>query len=323
MDVESPCVQSDPISDGPMQDKLVCLTPNKTTPKVLQLETRPRGRGDGCLQPGLVDCEGLRQSTMVPDSSLPVTGKTTDGKDGSNNPTMEFPAMVSNHPRSTGRPSSSPPSKNRPGNPPNRSGIYHATRSPGPSCMAHLRESFTSQGLSTMASDLLLSSWRAKTKLNYNSLFAKWADWCQQRDRNPTSGPIRDVINFLAELYNKGYQYRSLNSYRSAISTVHLEVDDHPVGQLPLVSRMLKGVFNERPPLPRYSSFWDVGLVLRYLKHLGSNDSLSLHLLTIKSVMLLALARPSRSMNLSKLDIQHHTYTAEGLIFYTPFTLPF
>ena len=114
MDVESPCVQSDPISDGPMQDKLVCLTPNKTTSEVLQLETRPRGRGDGCLQPGLVDCEGLRQSTMVPDSSLPVTGKTTDGKDGSNNPTMEFPAMVSNHPRSTGRPSSSPPSKNRP-----------------------------------------------------------------------------------------------------------------------------------------------------------------------------------------------------------------
>ena len=159
-----------------------------------------------------------------------------------------------------------------------------------------------------MASDLLLSSWRAKTKLNYNSLFAKWVDWCQQWNRDPTTGPVREVINFLAELYNKGYQYQSLNSYRSAISAVHSEVDDHPVGQHPLVSRMLKMVFNERRPLPRYSSFWDVGLVLGYLKQLGSNDSLSLCLLMIKSMILLALARPPRSMDLSKLDIQHRTY---------------
>ena len=87
------------------------------------------------------------------------------------------------------------------------------------------------------------------------------------------------------------------------------------MGQHPLVSRMLKGVFNERPPLSRYSTFWDVGVVLRYLKQLGNNNSPSLHLLTIKSVMLLALARPSRSMDLSKLDIRYRTYTPGGLTF--------
>ena len=88
---------------------------------------------------------------MGPDSLLPVTGKTTDSEDGDNHPTVKFPAMVLNHLGSTGRPSSSPPSKSGPGNPPKRSGIYHAIGSPGPSCMAHLRESFTSQGLSTAA----------------------------------------------------------------------------------------------------------------------------------------------------------------------------
>ena len=75
-------------------------------------------------------------------------------------------------------------------------------------------------------------------------------DWCQPRDRNPAAGPIEDVINFLAYLYKGGYQYRSLNSYRSAISAIHEEVDGYPVGQHPLVTRMLKGAFNERPPLP-------------------------------------------------------------------------
>ena len=69
-----------------------------------------------------------------------------------------------------------------------------------------------------------------------------------------------DVVNFLAYLFNKGYQYQSLNSYRSAISAVHEEVDGYIVGQHPLVTRMLKGAFNERPPLPRYSTFWDVGI---------------------------------------------------------------
>ena len=61
--------------------------------------------------------------------------------------------------------------------------------------------------------------------------------------------------------------------------------------------------------------FWDGGTVLRYLKQLGSNNSLTLRLLTIKSVMPLALARSIRSMGLSELDIQHHTYTSAGLVF--------
>ena len=90
LDVESPCVQSDQIPDGSMQDRPICLTPNKTTPKVLQLEARPRGREDRYLQPELVDRKVLCQPTMLPDTS-------TDGKDGDNHPTVELPTMVSNH----------------------------------------------------------------------------------------------------------------------------------------------------------------------------------------------------------------------------------
>jgi len=52
-----------------------------------------------------------------------------------------------------------------------------------------------------------------KLSQNYNSLFAKWASWCHQRNRNPTTGPVKYVVNFLAELFRQGYKYRSLNSY--------------------------------------------------------------------------------------------------------------
>lgn len=40
----------------------------------------------------------------------------------------------------------------------------------------------------------------------------QWANWYEQRDRGPTSGPVEDVVNALAGLFSEGYQYCSLNS---------------------------------------------------------------------------------------------------------------
>ena len=88
--------------------------------------------------------------------------------------------------------------------------------------------------------------------------------WCDERSSDPVSGDISKVLNFLAYLFNAGYQYRSLNSYRSAISSVHEKVDGHSVGEHPLVARVLKGAFHERPPKPRYSETWDVSTVTTY-----------------------------------------------------------
>ena len=50
----------------------------------------------------------------------------------------------------------------------------------------------------------------------------------------PISGPVSEVVNFLADLFKQGYQYRSLNAYRSAISSVHDRVEGVAVGQHPL-----------------------------------------------------------------------------------------
>ena len=99
---------------------------------------------------------------MVPDSSMPVTGKMADGKSSGDHTTMEYPAMVSNHPGPIEGLSTLPPSKNRSSDPTNRSGIYHESGSFEANCVAHLRESFISQGISAEALDLL-SSWRTKT----------------------------------------------------------------------------------------------------------------------------------------------------------------
>ena len=128
-----------------------------------------------------------------------------------------------------------------------------------------------------------------KTVFNYDSLFKRWESWYQKWHREPIRGPVADIANFLAELFEEGYQYRSMNAYRSVISSVHEKVDREEVGKHPLFTRMLRGVFNKRLPRPKYNSIWDVDQVFTWFKILGSSESLSLWDLTIKTTMLLAL----------------------------------
>ena len=51
------------------------------------------------------------------------------------------------------------------------------------------------------------------------------------------------------------------------------KVDGVPVGQHPIITRLVKGVFNVRPPIPRYCSTWDVQNVLNYLDSQGKHEN--------------------------------------------------
>ena len=123
------------------------------------------------------------------------------------------------------------------------------------------------------------------------------------------------MVNFLAYLFKQGYQSRSLNAYRSAISSVHDRIDGVEVGKHPMVTRLLKGAFHARPPLPRYAATWDVQTVLEYIEGMGANSSLPLKQLSHKLCMLLALTRPSRSADLVSLQIDRCRFSPEGVAF--------
>ena len=106
-----------------------------------------------------------------------------------------------------------------------------------------------------------------------------------------------------------------MNAYRSAISSVHDTVDGVEVGKHPCISRLLKGAYHSRPPLPRYTATWDVQIVLRYFEGLDPTSALPLKLLTFKLVMLLALTRPSRFADLATLQVDRRCYRPEGVVF--------
>ena len=118
--------------------------------------------------------------------------------------------------------------------------------------------------------------------------------------------PVSLVLDFLHDLYDKGYSYSSLNTARSAISAL-CTADNTDVSQnirkQPLICRFLKGVYNEIPPIPKFQEVWPVEQVLDYLEQLTPLHSLKLKDLTMKLVMLIALVTGQRCQTLSYLDI--------------------
>lgn len=90
------------------------------------------------------------------------------------------------------------------------------------------------------------------------------------------------------------------------------------MGQHPVITRLMKGIYNSRPPQPKYSTSWDVVKVTDYLKSLGANQELSLKQLTLKLVMLMALVEASRSSELAALDLRFRVFSPEGVAFALP-----
>ena len=102
-------------------------------------------------------------------------------------------------------------------------------------------------------------------------------------------------MDFLALQFHEGKEYRTVNVYRSALSAVLPLIDGHKVGPHPLICQLLKGVFQLRPPQPRYATTWQVSKVVHYISSSGSNSHLPTKLLSYKLVGLLALTAPDRA----------------------------
>ena len=69
----------------------------------------------------------------------------------------------------------------------------------------------------------------------------------------------------------------------------------------------MKGVFNLRPPVPRYQDIWDPQVVLKKLRTWSPAKKISLKMLTLKVVMLLLLVSGYRAQISTKLNVENMT----------------
>lgn len=164
----------------------------------------------------------------------------------------------------------------------------------------HLQE----QGVSAAGAKIIMASWKTGTRKQYQPHIRRWLLFCNRWNINPYNPTVHDIINFLSENFHRNVGYESINTTRSALSSIGIVVDGCSAGNHPLVVRFMKGVFNLRPPLPRYTETWDVQPVLQELRAMYPLHTLTLKDLTLKLVMLMALTQAARVQTLHLLTIR-------------------
>ena len=123
------------------------------------------------------------------------------------------------------------------------------------------------------------------------------------------------MLHFLTELFEANCGYIALNTARRTLSTFVVLPGNISVGNHPLVTRFMKGVFQSRPTFPKYAEIWDVNVVLSYLKTLSPVAKLSLKDLTYKVTMMLMLLSGQRIQTIQLLDLKDMTMSKSQFTF--------
>ena len=174
--------------------------------------------------------------------------------------------------------------------------------------------------LSQESRSLLESDIRKGTHKIYKSRFGHFKLYCGDVGVDPYACPEEVIVNFLTILSRvHGYTYQTVCGYRSAISRYHVGFGTVLAGSARIIKRVTKAVFNENPPLPRYSAIWNVQTLVSHLETLHPPELMTVSDLGTKTLALIAISSLSRSSSLSLLaptyDLQEDTiiFTFTGL----------
>ena len=142
--------------------------------------------------------------------------------------------------------------------------------------MQSVRDRFRSQGLSEDATEFVMSSWQESTQQMYDVYIRQWVRYAREKKVDQFSPPLTTAINFLAQLAKRDLSYSAVCTARSALSSYLCRYDGAAFGCNKLVKRLMKGVSEQKPALPRYKNTWDVNIVLKELETWISTEKLTL-----------------------------------------------
>ena len=226
------------------------------------MEARTRGNSNRCFQYPLGLSTELPVSSFLPDTNVPKESNAGAGRLHSHCSSIEELAMASSTPIHAYRASSAIASgSENPEAPRGRQDSAPLLPEEIPvSCMENFWKSLQNEGFPEKVSKILLSSWRSSPAKQYENAWKGWHSWCSKEKVNPFSTTIKHILSYLADLFHQGRQYRMIGVV---------------VGQHPLVTKSMKGIFSLRPLKPRYFVTWDVNDVLQLLRSWSPAKSLS------------------------------------------------
>lgn len=154
----------------------------------------------------------------------------------------------------------------------------------------------------------MLSSLAESTIKQYEGPLRSWHNFCRTFNKNDFRPSATDVLHYLQELLIRKASYGTINTHRSALSLIsHDKIGEHP-----LISRFLKGVFRSKPPEPKYRGTWDVDIVLEMLKKSYPLADLPLRTLAEKLAMLLLITTAHRLQTITSITLDDLIETGEG-----------
>ena len=286
------------------RDRPICITSVTSTPNLHLLETGPSQSKSGCLSEQMDLSTKLCISSILPNRE--GLRKSSEGAKlfDLNNSRVASPTLVSkiitNECGVSDLTSNISKSLDKPFR---KSTSLDREQNIKVSGLASFRKGLEAKGISERASSLISSSRRRSTTSHYESSWRKWICWCDRREIDTIECDLSHVLDFLASLFDEGLEYNTICSYRSAISAYHAPIEGVVIGKQPLIHSLIAGIFNRRPPKPKYTFIWDVEQVLTYIKSLPLDNSICMKDLTQKLTTLLALVAASRASEICSLDI--------------------
>ena len=202
--------------NGEPSIRFVCISTKSSITLVHSLETGSIQSGHRCNPSGLVSGLLVCLSPLLPYKQNFTEGKARkNAKHVLDNTNMAHSTLVSipssNVDRNTSYLPKDKHSSQRSFR--ERASLDHQQNSKV-SGMENLRERLSLSWVSGTASRLIANPRRSSSTGNYESARRKWVGCCRRCDITP-------ILDFLAELFNGGYDYRTINSHRSAISAYH------------------------------------------------------------------------------------------------------
>lgn len=160
-----------------------------------------------------------------------------------------------------------------------------------PGCCEALRLALSRRGTPELALNSTIATHK-NTIAQYNVTFKIWWSFCKGNNLNTFTYSLHSVLLFMAEQFNKGSAYDTINSHCSALSLLL----GGEVGADEQIKRLLRGVYKSRPSAPKYVRTWDPKTV-DHFSNLDTNKKITLEKLTKKVVVLLTLCTGHRVTN--------------------------
>ena len=316
---ELQCTTSN-ISDlGVSVNRSVCLDSQPQVTSVLLMGSPSASICNRCSVNLVAEHVCVCLPANMPDTQSAISCSEVPMSTHSDSPTVVTTTVVSTNTRTSHRKSNSASQNRKSSVSTKNKNSSSKSRNAKSSCMAHIQQGFRAKGFSKQTQKLLIASWRAGTRKDYVAKFNQFHSWCREREIDPYTANLVQIADFLTGLYHKGLQYRTIAGYRSMLSSLAPPVDNKAVGQHPYIIRLLKGIFNSRPPVKRLVPEWDLSVVLEALQKAPFEPlkTVDLKYVTYKTVLLLAITSFRRCSDLQSLKIGEGSVnvTSQGITF--------